>query len=87
MPNCLCETRRHLFMSQELLKNIGIVIQQKYVLLYKSKLEFSIAADIDERTIRRVLQGHQNVSIEVLSKISKALNTSISSIIQEAELM
>lgn len=87
MPNCLCETRRHLFMSQELLKNIGIVIQQKYVLLYKSKLEFSIASDIDERTIRRVLQGHQNVSIAVLSKISKALNTTISSIIQEAELM
>jgi transcriptional regulator with XRE-family HTH domain len=74
-------------MSQELLKNIGIVIQQKYVLLYKSKLEFSIASDIDERTIRRVLQGHQNVSIAVLSKISKALNTTISSIIQEAELM
>jgi transcriptional regulator with XRE-family HTH domain len=87
MPNCLCETRRHLFMSQELLKNIGIVIQQKYVLLYKSKLEFSIASDIDERTIRRVLQGHQNVSIAVLSKISKALNTTISSIIQEAEIM
>lgn len=74
-------------MSQDLLKNIGKVVQQKYVLLYKSKLEFSTACDLDERTIRRVLLGNQNVSIDVLSKISKALNTSISSIIQEAELM
>jgi transcriptional regulator with XRE-family HTH domain len=56
-------------------------------LLYKSKLEFSIASDIDERTIRRVLQGNQNVSIVVLSKIAKALNTSISSIIIEAEML
>jgi hypothetical protein len=74
-------------MPQEFLKNIGIVIQKRYVLLYKSKLEFSIASDIDERTIRRVLQGNQNVSIVVLSKIAKALNTSISSIIIEAEML
>jgi transcriptional regulator with XRE-family HTH domain len=74
-------------MPQEFLKNIGIVIQKRYVLLYKSKLEFSIASDIDERTIRRVLQGNQNVSIVVLSKIAKALNTSVSSIIIEAEML
>ncbi|MEY4812797.1 MAG: hypothetical protein RLZZ462_1670 [Bacteroidota bacterium] len=55
--------------------------------MYKSKLEFSIASDIDERTIRRVLQGHQNMSIVILSKIAKALDTSISSIILEAEML
>jgi hypothetical protein len=74
-------------MPQEFLKKIGIVIQKRYVLLYRSKLEFSIASDIDERTIRRVLQGHQNISIVVLSKIAKALDTSISSIILEAEML
>ena len=74
-------------MAQEFLKKIGIVIQKRYVLLYRSKLEFSIASDIDERTIRRILQGHQNLSIVVLSKIAKALDTSISSIILEAEML
>ncbi|MEY4803892.1 MAG: hypothetical protein RL331_405 [Bacteroidota bacterium] len=74
-------------MPQEFLKNIGIVIQKRYVSMYKSKLEFSIASDIDERTIRRVLQGHQNMSIVILSKIAKALDTSISSIILEAEML
>lgn len=74
-------------MPQEFLKKIGIVIQKRYVLLYRSKLEFSIASDIDERTIRRILQGHQNLSIVVLSKIAKALDTSISSIILEAEML
>jgi transcriptional regulator with XRE-family HTH domain len=74
-------------MPQEFLKNIGIVIQKRYVSMYKSKLEFSIASDIDERTIRRVLLGHQNMSIVILSKIAKALDTSISSIILEAEML
>lgn len=51
-----------------------------------SKLDFAIACDVDEKTIRRILKGEQNISIEILIKIADALKTKPSLLLQKISL-
>jgi len=64
-------------MSKEILEKLATEIQSRYEDRYPSKLEFSYSADVDERTIRRILKGDQNMSILLLHQICLALDTSI----------
>jgi hypothetical protein len=64
-------------MSKEILEKLATEIQNRYEDRYPSKLEFSYSADVDERTIRRILKGDQNMSILLLHQICLVLDTSI----------
>jgi transcriptional regulator with XRE-family HTH domain len=73
-------------MSQELLQKIACEITKRYQEMYPTKLDFSYAADVDEKTIRRVLNGSQNISILLLHNICSALGISIYELFQSIEL-
>ena len=51
--------------KQKTLKKLSKIFLEEYPKYYKSKLAFSVACDVDEKTIRRVLKWEQNVSIWV----------------------
>ncbi len=72
-------------MSKEILEKLATEIQSRYQERYPSKLEFSYAADVDERTIRRILKGDQNMSILLLHQICIALDTNISELFRSIE--
>ena len=73
-------------MSQELLHKIACEITKRYQERYPTKLDFSYAADVDEKTIRRVLNGNQNMSILLLHNICCALDISLYELFQSIEL-
>lgn len=72
-------------MSKEILEKLAIEINIRYVDRYPSKLDFSYSADVDEKTIRRILKGDQNISIILLNQICIALDTSIGELFQSIE--
>jgi transcriptional regulator with XRE-family HTH domain len=72
-------------MSKEILEKLATEIQSRYEDRYPSKLEFSYSADVDERTIRRILKGNQNISILLLHQICLALDTSIGELFHSIE--
>lgn len=74
-------------MAKELLEILATEIHNRYKVRYPSKLEFSYSADVDERTIRRILKGDQNISILLLHQICLALDTSIGEIFHSIEGM
>ena len=61
-------------MPQELLMKIAVEINKRYQEKYPTKLEFSYAANVDEKTIRRVLNGKQNISLVLIDRICKVLD-------------
>ena len=64
-------------MPEELLMKIAAELNKRYVEKYPTKLEFSYAADVDEKTIRRLLNGKQNISILLLNQICQALDMTV----------
>ncbi|WP_258542853.1 helix-turn-helix domain-containing protein [Parvicella tangerina] len=70
----------------KLLENIASIIQEEYPKYYSSKLAFAGAADVDEKTIRRILKGQQNISIEIFVKICAAIHISPSELLKSIGL-
>lgn len=71
--------------------------EEKYLLLlgrkieklaaekFKTQTQFSDAAEVDTRTIRRIIKGEQNPTILVLRKLAKALEIEVSELIDFKE--
>lgn len=72
-------------MPEDFQIKLAKVIKRRSKLMFKTKVEFAFACDIDERSIRRILNGEQNVSIKVLTRICVALSIKMSELIAEAE--
>lgn len=72
-------------MSEEFLLKLGAEVEKRYKLKFVSKLEFSFACDVDEKTIRRLFKGEQNISILLLKKICDALEIKLSELIISIE--
>ncbi len=70
-------------MSEELLVKIGYIISEKAKAKFKNNLEFASSCDIDEKSIRRVLNGKQNFSIQIFSKICTSLQVKMSELLAE----
>lgn len=70
-------------MSEEQLKKLGSIIKDKAKARFNSNLEFASACDIDEKSIRRILKGDQNFSINIFSKICAALGIKMSELLLE----
>lgn len=73
-------------MSKEQLQKLGILIKNKAKAKFKTNLEFASACDIDEKSVRRILEGNQNFSITIFSKICMALEVKMSQLLKEIDL-
>ncbi len=73
-------------MSEEQLLQLGKLIKLRSKTKFKSNLEFASVCDIDEKSIRRILNGKQNFSIIIFSKICQALNIKMSELLSEINM-
>jgi transcriptional regulator with XRE-family HTH domain len=73
-------------MSEEQLIQLGKLINGRAKASFTSNLEFASACDIDEKSIRRILKGKQNFSINIFSKICSALGVKMSELLSEIDL-
>lgn len=73
-------------MSEDFLIKLGKIIETKAKTKYKSNLEFAYACDINEKTIRRIFKGGQNISLKTLDKICSALETKMSQLLSEVQM-
>lgn len=73
-------------MSEDFLIKLGQIINVKAKLRYKTNLEFASACEIDEKSIRRILKGEQNFSINIFLKICNALDTKMSVLLSEVNM-
>ena len=73
-------------MSEEQLLQLGKLIKLRSKTKFKSNLEFASVCDIDEKSIRRILNGKQNFSIIIFSKICQALDIKMSELLSEINM-
>lgn len=73
-------------MSEEFLVKLGMIISKRAKTKFKSNLDFAFACDIDEKSIRRILKGEQNFSINIFLKICNALDIKMSELLFEANM-
>lgn len=73
-------------MSKKLLLNkLGDHVQKKARAKFKSNSEFADISGVNEKTIRRIYSGKQNLTIKVLEKICIALEIKISDLFKSIE--
>lgn len=73
-------------MSEVQLIQLGQLINDKAKAKFSNNLEFTSACNIDEKSIRRILNGKQNFSINIFSKICSALGVKMSELLSEIDL-
>ena len=73
-------------MSEEQLVQLGQLINDRAKAKISNNLEFASACDNDENSIRRILNGKQNFSINIFSKICSALGVKMSELLSEIDL-
>ncbi len=69
--------------EKDILVKIGDYIGKKSKAKFKSNVEFANVCDVSEGTIRRILQGEQNISLKVLKRICEALEIKMSDLLKE----
>lgn len=69
--------------DKDFLKKLGDIIGKKAKTKFKSNVEFSNVCDVAESTIRRILNGEQNISIKVLNRICESLDIKMSDLLKE----
>ena len=69
--------------EKDLLTKLGNHIGKLAATKFKSNVEFANVCDLSETTIRRILQGKQNLSINVLKRICEALNIKMSELLKD----
>ena len=69
--------------EKDILIKLGNHIGKKAKTKFKSNVEFANVCNVNESTIRRVLNGEQNISIKVLKCICEALDIKLSELLKE----
>lgn len=69
--------------EKDILLQIADIISKKAKTKFKSNVEFADVCDVNESTIRRVLQGKQNISLKVLKRICDKLDIKLSELFKE----
>jgi len=70
--------------EKDVLIKVGELIRKKAKTKYESNVELANVCDVAESTIRRILQGEQNISLKVLKRICEALDIKMSELLKEA---
>jgi len=71
--------------ERDILVKIGDHLNKKAKSKFKSNVEFASACDVDEKTVRRIFLGDQNISIKVLKRICEALEIRLSDLFKDIE--
>lgn len=69
--------------EKDILLQIADVIGKKAKVKFKSNVEFADTCGVNESTIRRVLQGKQNMSLKTLKVICFHLDIKLSDLFKE----
>lgn len=69
--------------EKDLLIKLGNYVGKKAKAKFKSNVEFANVCNVNESTIRRILQGEQNISIHVLKRICEALEIKMSDLLKD----
>jgi len=69
--------------KDDLLVKVGDYVRKRAKMKFKSNVDFASACDVTETTIRRILQGKQNISIKLLERICEALEIKMSDFLRE----
>jgi DNA-binding Xre family transcriptional regulator len=69
--------------DKDTLVKIGNSVGKKAKSKFKSNVEFANVCDVNESTIRRILQGKQNLTIAVLKRVCEALDMKMSDLLKE----
>lgn len=72
--------------EKELLIRFAKCVLDEYPKYYRSKFDLSIAANVDEKTIRRILNAEQNFSIKIFLAVCFAIKVKPSDFFKEVEL-
>lgn len=67
--------------DEKYLLELGKKIERLASTKYPTQADFSIAAEVGTRTIRRIYRAEQNPTIIVLRKIARALDMELSELI------
>ena len=69
--------------EKDVLVKLADSINKRAKTKFKSNVEFANVCDVNESTIRRILQGKQNISVKVLKRICEALDIKMSDLLKE----
>ena len=69
--------------EHEYLYKLGRKIESLYTEIFSSQNAFAKSVGCDNRTIRRIIRGEQNVSILLLLRISESLNAPLHLLLPE----
>ncbi|HKC66810.1 MAG TPA: helix-turn-helix transcriptional regulator [Bacteroidia bacterium] len=69
--------------EKDVLVKLADGINKRAKTKFKSNVEFANVCDVNESTIRRILQGKQNISVKVLKRICEALDVKMSDLLKE----
>jgi DNA-binding Xre family transcriptional regulator len=69
--------------EKDVLVKLADNIGKRAKVKFKSNVEFANVCDLNESTIRRILQGQQNISIKALKRICEALEIKMSDLLKE----
>jgi DNA-binding Xre family transcriptional regulator len=69
--------------EKDVLVKLADSIGKRAKVKFKSNVEFANVCDVNESTIRRILQGKQNISVKVLKRICEALEIKMSDLLKE----
>jgi transcriptional regulator with XRE-family HTH domain len=69
--------------EKDVLVKLADSIGKRAKIKFKSNVEFANVCDVNESSIRRILQGQQNISIKVLKRICESLDIKMSELLKE----
>ena len=70
--------------EKDVLIKLGTIIGKKAKAKFKSNVEFANVSNVSEGTIRRILLGRQNITLNVLKQLCEALDIKMSDMLKEA---
>jgi len=73
-------------MSEDFLIKLGQIISLRAKAKFKTNVEFAVASEIEETSIRRILKGEQNFSIKIFLKVCNALDVKMSELLSEVDM-
>ena len=68
--------------ENDILIKIADYIGKQAKVKFKSNVEFANVSNVNESTIRRILQGKQNISVKVLKRICDSLEIKMSDLLK-----
>lgn len=70
-------------LEKAILVKLGDYVSKKVKKKFKSNVEFANVCNINESTVRRIMRGEQNITIDILKRICDALGVKMSELLKD----